>query len=274
MRRTSFDKEYLSKEFDKLSSKLSASVSLFIIGGGGLIFYGLKDATKDIDIVLQHPHEPQVLVDALKSLGYFPPSSAEISTPYRKMGALEILENKDGLRWDVFDRQVCNALTFSNAMKYRAVELYVQGPLEVLLASKEDIFLFKGITERETDLDDMRFLAESGLDWNVVEQECRNQSTTTGRLWENALYERLVDLRNKHKIESPIEKSLRATLEVKLIEITLMEEIKQGNNTVRLISQAINEPQYFVRESLKKLERKGLIEVDKSQRPYKFVLSS
>ncbi len=272
MQRRSFEKEYLYMELDKLSSKISIPISLFMIGGAGLISYGLKAATKDIDVVLQNPDELDALVDALKKLGYHNPSPVEISRPYRMMGANEILENRNGFRWDIFDRQVCNALTFSNKMKSRGTVFYTKGPLKVLLASKEDIFLFKGITEREADLEDMRLLAESGLNWKVIEQECRNQSVSSGRLWENALYERLIDLKTKHKIESPIERSLRATLEEKLIEITLTEAIKKGNNTVKTISQAINQPEYFIRESLKKMVKKGRIRVDKTSRPYEFAL--
>jgi hypothetical protein len=235
MQKPSFDKKYLIKELDKLSSKIPIPVNLFMIGGASLISYGLKEATKDIDVVLQNPDELTALINALKKLGYRNPSSIKISRPYRMMGANEILENKDGFRWDIFDRQVCNALTFSNTMKSRGTIFYTKGPLKIILASKEDIFLFKGVTEREADLEDMRLLAESGLNWKVIEQECRNQSVSSGRLWENALYQRLIDLKDKHKIKSPIEKSLRATLEEKLIEITLMEAIEKGNNTVKII---------------------------------------
>lgn len=274
MSKFSFDREYLSIEFEKVSSKIATPVSIFIIGGGGLMFYGLKGATKDIDVIVQDPHGLQILVDALINSNYFFLNFAEVSTAYRKMGAYRILENKDGFRWDVFNQQVCNALAYSIDMESRAKELYTQGLLRVLLSSKEDIFLFKGITERETDLDDMRFLAESGLDWKIIEKECYNQSTSSGRLWENALYERLIDLKKKYKIESPIEKSLRATLEEKMIEMVLTKVIRQGNNTIKLISQAINEPSYFVRKSLKKLEEKGLVRIDKAQRPHRFILNA
>jgi len=273
MQRSSFDKEYLFKELDKLSSKILIPVNLFMIGGAALISYGLKEATKDIDVVLQNPDELNALINALKKLEYRNPIPIEITRPYRMMGANEILENRDGFRWDIFDRQVCNALTFSSEMKSRGTVFYTKRTLKVILASKEDIFLFKGITEREADLEDMRLLAESGLNWKTIEQECHNQSVSSGRLWENALYERLIDLKTKHKIESPIEKSLKATLEEKLIEITLTEAIKKGNNTVKTISQASNQPEHFIRESLKKMEKKGRIRVDKSSRPHKFTLN-
>jgi len=272
MQRPSFDKKYLSREFDKVASKIAKPVTLFIIGGGGLAFYGLKEATKDIDVILQNPSEFRILTKTLKDLRYDTPSPHIITKAYREMQANEILENEDGFRWDIFIRQVCNAITLSTAMKSRATKIYAKGFLKVLLAAKEDLFLFKGITEREVDLDDMRLLAESGLNWNIINQECQNQSTSTGRLWENALYQKLIDLREKYHIEAPIEKALGKRAEEKLIEITLMEEIKKGNNTVSAISKAIEEPGYFVRESLNKLARKGLVKIDKTRRPYRCFL--
>jgi hypothetical protein len=272
--RQTFDREYLQREFEKLASKTKKHTILLIIGGGGLAFYGLKETTKDIDIVLQRTNDLKTLTEALANLKYASPSSTVITKPYREMQANAILENADGFRWDIFDRQVCNALTLSSEMKSRATELYQKGPLKVLLASKEDIFLFKGITEREADLDDMRMLAESGLDWNIIDQECQNQSASTGRLWENALYQKLVDLREKHYIETPIEKPLRKRAEEKLIEITLIEEIKKGNNTVGIISRAIKQTNDFVRLSLNNLAVKRLIRIDKSHRPYKYFLDS
>jgi len=273
VRGQTFDREYLQREFRKLASKTKIPIVLFIIGGGGLAFYGLKETTKDIDVVLQSPNDLKTLTEGLGSLKYESPSSAVITRPYSQTRASAILENAEGFRWNVFDRQVCNALMLSNEMKTRATELYRRGPLRVLLASKEDIFLFKGVTEREADLDDMRLLAESGLDWNIINQECQNQSTSTGRLWENALYQKLIDLREKYHIESPIEKPLRKRAEQKLIEITLLDEIKKGNNAVTEISRAIDETDHLVRTSLNKLARKRLIRIDRSHRPYKYLLN-
>jgi hypothetical protein len=274
MQRSSFDRKYLSREFNKVSSKITKPVTIFIIGGGGLAFYGLKDATKDIDVILPNSDEFRTLTKTLKDLQYDTPSPHIITKAYKKMQANEILENKDGFRWDMFIRQVCNALTLSTAMKSRATKLYTKGVLKVFLPAKEDLFLFKGITEREADIDDMRMLAESGLDWNIIDQECQNQSASTGRLWENALYQKLVNLREKHHIETPIEKPLRKRAEEKLIETTLIEEIKKGNNTVGAISRAIKQTNDFVRLSLNNLAVKRLIRIDKSHRPYKYFLDS
>ncbi len=270
--RRSFDKDFLQQEFEKLSSKIDKPVTLFLIGGGGLAFYGLKDATKDIDIILDNIDELTVLTAALKNLNYREPDAVLITRAYNKMQASNILENDYGFRWDLFVRNVCKALTLSDDMKSRAKTLWIKGKLKIQLVSKEDIFLFKGITEREADLDDMRMLAESGLNWEIIRQECQNQSTSSGRLWENALYQKLIDLREKHHIESPIEKLLRAQVERKLVDKTLVQEIKKGNNTIKSIAQAIKEPQNFVRKELKRLAEEDLVKVDKLRRPHKYYL--
>jgi len=57
MRKTSFNKKYLFEELDRLATEISERVNLTMIGGGGLIFYGLKDATKDLDVVLENSEE-------------------------------------------------------------------------------------------------------------------------------------------------------------------------------------------------------------------------
>ncbi|MEM2129679.1 MAG: hypothetical protein QXZ70_03670, partial [Candidatus Bathyarchaeia archaeon] len=169
--------------------------------------------------------------------------------------------------------KVCNALTLSATMKQRANPLYKGDRLTVLIASKEDIFLFKGITEREADLEDMRILSETGLNWGIINQECQSQSTASGVPWEDALYQNLLDLKTKYGIESPIEKTLRKAAERKIIKTTLLGEIEKGNNTVKTIAQKIKEPPSFVRTELKRLANNGLILIDKTHKPHKFRIS-
>lgn len=271
-KRYTFDKNYLNQEFDKLNTKIKQPLPLFLIGGGAMTFYGLKDATKDIDIILTSADDLNNLKTALEAIDYKEPELALITKVYNNMQTNAILENQDGFRWDLFINKICNALTLSATMKQRAKPLYKGDRLTVYIVSKEDVFLFKGITEREADLEDMRILAESGLNWKIINQECQTQSITSGVPWEEALYQNLLDLKEKHHIESPIEKLLRTAAERKLIEITLINEIKKGNNTVKGIAQKIKETQNFVRTELNKLTNKGQLTVDKNHRPYRFHL--
>jgi hypothetical protein len=57
IQRRSFDKDYLKQEFDKLNSIAKRPLSLYLIGGGAMAFYGLKVATKDIDIILTNQED-------------------------------------------------------------------------------------------------------------------------------------------------------------------------------------------------------------------------
>jgi hypothetical protein len=268
--RKSFNLGYIEREFSEVGAKAKKRIEIFLIGGAGLAFYKLKEATKDIDVILKTKQEVKVLMKALKKLKY--KSVRKLSTSYKKMGAFEIVENEDGLRWDIFHLQVCSALILSPKMVSRATWIHKEGNLNVLLASKEDIFLFKGITERALDLDDMRVIAESGLDWNVVLEECLYQSKTSGILWENALYQNLVDLREVHGIKSPVEKKLRQTAEAKLIEMNILDAIRDGKNVVRDIAKEINESNGFVRRTLNKLIKIGMLKADKSKRPFRYFL--
>lgn len=274
MQRPSFSKDYVVDQLDKLSPRMAAPVSLTIIGGLGLINFGLKIATKDIDIVVQSGKELEALVDNLGALKYRTLGLSIVSKPYKKMEASQILENREGFRWDIFLNQVCGALVFSAGMKSRTTPFYKKGLLEARIASKEDLFLFKGITDREADLDDMRLLAESGLKWRVIEQECKNQSISSGRLWENALLGNLIDLRERYNISSPIERTLEEVVEERLSEDALKTSIGKGNATVTTISKDTGLTAYLVRKYAKKMEEKGTLQVDTSSYPHKFVLIS
>ena len=76
-------------------------------------------------------------------------------------------------------------------MRHRATSLYHGRALQIYTASKEDLFLFKSVTNREDDLDDTAKLAQSGLNWSIISQECALQSEISGRSWEGALYQTL-----------------------------------------------------------------------------------
>ena len=67
--RRSFDKNYLQQEFDKLNATAKQPMTLYLIGGGAMAFYGLKVATKDIDIILTNQEYLNCLKTALGAIG-------------------------------------------------------------------------------------------------------------------------------------------------------------------------------------------------------------
>ncbi|MDR1991890.1 MAG: hypothetical protein LBQ98_00050 [Nitrososphaerota archaeon] len=221
--RRAFDKDYLKQEFDKLNTTIAnGSLTLYLIGGGAMAFYGIKAATKDIDIILTSQEELNSLQTALTTTGYREPNPVIITRAYHEMQTSAILENQDGFRWDLFLTKVCGKLALSLGMQNRANTLYQGNKLRVCIVSKEDLFLFKSITNRDADLDDTRILAQSGLNWEIIVQECKNQSQTSNICWEDALYQTLQDLKTKHNIEAPIGKTLRKTAQQKITETALL----------------------------------------------------
>jgi hypothetical protein len=149
------------------------------------------------------------------------------------------MEDNRGMRFDIFDRQVCRGLELSQGMKTRARVYQSFGNLDVYLMAPEDIFLFKGITERATDLEDMRVLAEVGLNWRTIEQECVSQKGS-GQ-WAYMLGTKLLELRAKSGIESPIIKKLMDHADLDLLTHVFGNVIGRGNSTFNEIAQAIDE---------------------------------
>src|SRR5208337_151456 len=143
-KRRSFDKNYLKQEFDKLNSKTKLPLTLFLIGGGAMAFYGLKDATKDIDIILTSIENLKNLKTTLETIGYKEPEPVLITRAYNHMQTNAILENQDGFRWDLFINKVCNALTLSATMKN---QLYKGDRLTILITSKEILKEFSEVAD-------------------------------------------------------------------------------------------------------------------------------
>ncbi len=50
--RPTFGREYIESEFQKIADGLSAPLTVYVIGGGSMLLRDLKEATKDIDLVV------------------------------------------------------------------------------------------------------------------------------------------------------------------------------------------------------------------------------
>ena len=50
--RPQFDAEYIRSEFEAIGEQLDLSQTVYLIGGGSLALRGLKESTKDIDVLV------------------------------------------------------------------------------------------------------------------------------------------------------------------------------------------------------------------------------
>jgi hypothetical protein len=94
------------------------------------------------------------------------------------------------------------------------------------MVSNEDVILFKGVTERLDDVNDIfSIIRGSTIDWNVIMRECENQSVT--RPFYGALYNQLVEVEEKHNLTLPITRKLQKLDEKEMIkEAYLNRKIK------------------------------------------------
>ncbi len=266
-----FAKDQLLKKIGNLGDRLPQKMRIYTIGGGAMSFRGDKESTKDVDWILERPEDLKILMATLHELGY--KEVKALPEEYEKMGASAILRDEEGFQCDLFLRQVCNAMVLSEAMKERAEPFKAFGNLEVYLASREDIFLFKGITERERDLEDMLSLLRRGLDHDAIIKECVFQSVNSPRVWESFVFLKLEELEKKFEVTIPWKRKLKRIAEDAMAERLLLDLISKGNHTVKDLAKAANSPEPWIRKELNLLEQRGLIRVRKRKRPYRYEIA-
>ncbi len=153
----------------KIADNLPSGVTAVQIGGNAMLFHKLRAATLDLDLVFSKVKETPILA-AVKAAGFIPTERIE-EPPFIRA------RNVSGDVIDLFFGQVGEMVLTSEIIR-RAKK--VEGLENVLVASKEDVFVFKAITDRHQDLEDLRTLIQSGLDFSVIEtglseQPLRNQ---------------------------------------------------------------------------------------------------
>ena len=195
----------LSRLFDEIDDHLTEDVHFYVIGGAMLMYHGLKDATKDIDIIVDHETEFDQVQKTLKKLKF---TTRVPTNEYKKVDLSQIFV-RDDFRIDLFHKVVCKGFELSAAMKKRATRIAKLKHLAVWLCSNEDVLLFKTFTEREGDISDCLSLArQKSLDWGAILEEIEHQIQTSGnKVWITWIGERL-DILEERGLQIPIMKEV------------------------------------------------------------------
>jgi hypothetical protein len=205
--RRSFNKGYILREFERIDARLGEELQVYLVGGGAMALRGLKEATKDVDVMVAGGEDAERLIEVLEDLGY--ERVQEPGGEYVEMGASFILENQEGFRWDVFVARLMRKFMLSEGIRKRATSFGGYEKLKILVASNSDIFLFKSITEREGDLEDMGSLVRAGVDSEVLLREIEAQRKLLGtEIWITRLNEKLEELDERYGIALPIRKQI------------------------------------------------------------------
>ena len=220
-----FDKNYLLSVFRKIGSSLNTKISVYVLGGGAMCFRSQKAGTKDLDLVFIDNEGARCFVGCARKEGFARPPS--IGDVYQMMKTFDILEDANEFRLDIFSKSVCGALRLSKGMVARAEHFGTYGKLEIFLVSNEDLILFKGITERDRDADDISaIIRASPIDWNIVLQECISQSSTEP--WYGLLADKFIFIKEKYGIAVPITDRILELDVVALIKNAFEIRMKKG----------------------------------------------
>jgi hypothetical protein len=100
---------------------------------------------------------------------------------------------------------------FSKSMQRRANVFGEYRKRKVGIASNTDVFLFKLITEREGDLEDMNNLVRAGIDKETLLQEVENQRKLLGKeIWVTYLDAKLDELEERHGVSLSVKEEIGA----------------------------------------------------------------
>jgi hypothetical protein len=187
-----------------LGERLELPVQVLVIGGAAMIEYGLKDVTKDIDLVCRDATGKAWLLESAKGLGF------EVVGPERRHARLGLdrIAVKGGHTLDIFAGRVSYDFGLSEAMWKRGGETRELGKAEMRYAAPGDIFILKLIANRPRDIEDCVSLASTKMDFESVYSEIEAQYSKPGtveeKIWITYLEEGIGKLEEGYQVQVPI----------------------------------------------------------------------
>jgi hypothetical protein len=249
------ERDELYSVLERVSNEIGAVTDCYLIGGLAMIFHGTKVATKDVDIVFTSDEDAERFEEAAAKFKFG--QEAILSTEYDKLGTRKVLSSPEGHQFDIFVNIVCRGLHLTEHMKGRAEKILELENLNVYAVSMQDIFLFKGITDRPDDLADMAMIAGSGIDWDSVEKEILSQPESWK--WIPVYYSRLLELEAKYDIVSPSIKKLKEESELYIGFNIVLDHLEKGPMSFSDIENILDEDLTFVKHVIDKMIKNGLI---------------
>lgn len=252
--------ESLQRGLEELGTHLDTTVDVYLLGGGNLILRGLKDSTKDVDLVVEDGQTFVALAESLQELGY--EARSDVEDAYDRLDPSIVLEKAGFPRWDLFVETVAGQLQLTDAMIERCDRTIAYGNLRVHLLSLTDIFIFKSITEREGDLEDVALIARRAApDWDGMYEEIETQEELTGRFFSFAVLDTLDVLEDRYDIVAPITDRLVSYCLENALLVSLQEP-----KTIEDLRDELDFPDHQIYNTLRRLEEEGRITVDRSSR--------
>ena len=197
-------REDVEEILDGLGDCLAEPVQVLIIGGAAMLEYGLKDLTKDIDLVCRDAAGKARLLEAARGLGF------ELFGPEKRHARLGLdrVAVKGGHTLDIFAGRISYDFGLSEAMWQRGKRTQLLGNAEMRYAAVEDIFVLKLIANRPRDIEDCRSLTSVKMDYEAMYSEIEAQYARAGtveeKIWITYLEEGIGKLEEDYLMQVPI----------------------------------------------------------------------
>ena len=216
--------------FKIIGSQLKDKIECIAIGGSAMMFYGAKNATKDVDLVFSKKDDLDAVKNILYKSGFNERKNIKgIFREDENAGKPVMMDGKD-TRFDMFLNEVIGFKIHKDAVE-RIREMHDFGNLIIKTASPEDILMMKGCTERERDRDDAAELIDKfNIDWNVVINEASQQTRIGIAAFPLLIYDFLTELKENYKADIP----KKITKELLAIAEKRIEELKKKDKLIKV----------------------------------------
>ena len=222
--------EQISLFKNVIGSQLKNKVECIAIGGSAMMFYGAKNATKDVDLVFLKEKDLIEVKKILYNSGF--DERKNIKGIFRKdetAGKPVMMDGKE-TRFDLFLNEVIGFKIHEKTIE-RLKESHEFGNFLVKTASPEDILMMKACTEREKDRDDAaELIRKFNINWNIILDETPKQTKIGIAAFPILLYDFLAELRDNFKVDIPKD----VTKKLLVIAEKRLEELKKKGQLIKI----------------------------------------
>jgi len=164
---------------NNIAKELKERIIVYAVGGTAMMFHGIKDTTKDIDLVFNDDKDRAYFEEAAISLGYKKFDSVIVYGAEKENQPIILSRGKvNSERIDLFSYNVISFF-FSENMKRRAENTVEFGEKLILkIADIHDLILMKCATDRIKDAEDVKTIVETQqIIWRTTVEEAKHQMT-------------------------------------------------------------------------------------------------
>ncbi len=187
--------------FIAIGNILDKQISVYAIGGTGMMLRGIKDSTLDVDFVFDKKKDRDKLIIALKKLGA---KETDVASFHELRSNTPTIFKLENVRFDLFMNRIITS-RFSEKMKDRAKQVHEFGKnLIVKVADPHDLIIMKSATSRAKDLDDIAVIIKKNpTNWNIIIEEAKEQINLGNEKAILSLGEKIEKLNNQKAIAVP-----------------------------------------------------------------------